>query len=83
MASNTAFQSDVDKINQRAKDKGWDAKTLASKMGDKLDRLNSLNGSLHNMSTLESSEQLYSLNKMAGTDGITKYNKTTNAVVIG
>lgn len=29
-----ALQSDVDKINQKAKDKGWDSKTLTSKMGD-------------------------------------------------
>ena len=75
-----ALQSDVDKINQRAKDKGWDAKTLASKMGDKLDRLNNVNQSLSNMSTLESSDQMYGLNKMSGTEGITTYDNNNDQV---
>nr|WP_317125951.1 RHS repeat-associated core domain-containing protein [Chryseobacterium bernardetii] len=78
-----ALQSDVDKINQKAKDKGWDSKTLTSKMGDKLDRLNNVNQSLSSMSTLESSDQMYSLNKMEGNDGVTTYDKNTDAVVIG
>lgn len=52
-------------------------------MGDKQDRLNSVNQSLTNMSTLESSDQMYGLSKMEGTEGITNYDKNTDKINIG
>lgn len=77
------LQKAVNKVNQDAKDKGWDAKKTASKMGDKQDRLNSVNQSLTNMSTLESSDQMYGLIKMEGSEGITSYDKNTDKINIG
>lgn len=78
-----SLQSDINKINQEAIDKGWDAKTLATNMGDKIERLDNINQSLSNMSTLESSTQLYSLNKTTGNAGITTYNQSTDGIEIG
>ena len=50
--------SDVKKLYIKAESKGWSASKLASKVGDKIDRIMSLTGSIETMDLLENSTQV-------------------------
>ena len=55
------LQAQIDKLNTTAANKGWSAEKLAGKIGDKAERLASLNSSIGTMETLEKSTQVYIL----------------------
>lgn len=56
--------SQVENINAKAAKKGWDKSKLQQKLGNRLERVESLNESLATMDVLESSTQGYSLNNI-------------------
>ena len=77
------LQKRVDNLTAKAEGKGWSAEKLASKIGDKNERVGSLNTSLGTMGTLESSSQGYSLSHTAsGENGGVTLNTGTNTVDI-
>jgi len=71
----------INKLTAKAKVKGWSAEKLANKIGDKSERIASLNNSLDVMGSLENSSQGYSLNSGA-LENQTFYNPKTGDVVI-
>lgn len=77
------LQNRVDKLTAKAEAKGWSSEKLAGKIGDRAERVASLNTSLNTMGTLESSSQVYSLSKIASgeTGGVT-LNTETSAISI-
>jgi RHS repeat-associated protein len=77
------LQNRVDKLTAKAEAKGWSSEKLASRIGDKTERIGSLNTSLGTMGTLESSSQGYSLsNTAAGENGGVTLNTGTNTIDI-
>lgn len=77
------LQKRVDKLTAKAEAKGWSAEKLASKIGDKNERIASLNTSLGTMGILESSSQGYSLSHTApGENGGVTLNTDTKIVDI-
>jgi RHS repeat-associated protein len=77
------LQKRVDKLTAKAEAKGWSAEKLASRIGDKTERITSLNTSLGTMRTLESSSQGYSLSHTApGENGGVTLNTGTNTIDI-
>ena len=77
------LQGRMDKLSAKAEAKGWSAEKLASKTGNLTERVSSLTGSLKTMGTLEGSSQVYSLQKVTGSEGGTTYDSKTGNVVIG
>jgi hypothetical protein len=75
------LQTDIARLTAKAESKGWSADKLAKKIGDKQERLNSLNGTLSNLSTLENSTQVYELKSGAGEEGGMTYDPKTGNVV--
>lgn len=75
------LQSKVDNLTAKAAAKGWSAEKLAGKIGNKQERINSLNGSLANLGALESSTQVYALSKTSDEVGGTTYDPSTGNVV--
>ena len=55
------LQNRINKLTKKAKAGGWSAEKLANKIGDKNERITSLNNSLETMEILENSSQGYSL----------------------
>lgn len=77
------LQKRVDKLTTKAGAKGWSGEKLASKIGDKSERIASLNSSLGTMGTLESSTQGYSLSIAApGENGGITLNTETKIIDI-
>jgi RHS repeat-associated protein len=77
------LQKRVDKLAAKAEAKGWSAEKLASRIGDKTERITSLNTSLGTMGTLESSSQGYILSHTApGENGGVTLNTGTNIIDI-
>lgn len=77
------LQKKVDNLNSKAAEKGWSAEKLAGKVGNMQDRINSLNGTISNLGTLESSKQVYSLSNIGtGTEGGITYDTKTGNIVI-
>ncbi|HMS29842.1 MAG TPA: hypothetical protein PKD32_08325 [Saprospiraceae bacterium] len=76
------LQSSIDKLTKKAADKGWSAEKLAGKIGDKQERVNSLNSTISTFKTLEGSSQGYSLKTGAGEVGGTYYDNASGNVVI-
>ena len=77
------LQKQVDKLTAKAEAKGWSAEKLANKIGDKTERIASLNTSLGTMGTLESSSQGYGLSHTAeGENGGVTLNTKTNIIDI-
>jgi hypothetical protein len=60
----TALMNQIAAITNKASLNGWNNKKLAAELGDLHDRITSLNGTLDNLSRLETSSQVYAL----GTD---------------
>ena len=56
--------SQIESIQAKAAKKGWDERKLQQKMGNRMGRVESLNGSLATMDVLESSTQGYALNRI-------------------
>lgn len=75
------LQSEINKLNTEAVEKGWSAENLAKKIGNKQDRVSGLNTVISNLAALEESTQTYSLNSGA-TDNKTSYDATTGNIVI-
>ena len=77
------LQRRVDELTAKAEAKGWSAEKLASKIGNKNERIASLNASLGTMGTIESSSQGYSLSHTApGENGGVTLNTGTNTIDI-
>jgi hypothetical protein len=77
------LQSDVNKLTAKAESKGWSAEKLADKIGNKAERLSSLNSSIETMGTLESSSQVYGLSHTGyGENGGVTLNTSTNVIDI-
>jgi hypothetical protein len=77
------LQSSVDKLTAKAEAKGWSAEKLAGKIGNKAERLASLNSSIGTMRTLEGSTQVYSLSHTGyGEKGGVTLNTSTNVIDI-
>ena len=77
------LQNRVDKLTAKAEAKGWSSEKLASRIGDKTERIGSLNTSLGSMGTLEGSSQGYSLSHTAaGENGGVTLNTGTNTLDI-
>ena len=77
------LQSDINKLNAKAEAKGWSSKKLAGKIGNKAERLASLNSSIGTMEILEGSTQVYSLSHTGdGEDGGVTLNTSTNIIDI-
>ena len=77
------LQSKINKLNARAEAKGWSSEKLASKIGNKAERLASLNSSIETMGTLEGSDQVYSLSHTVnGENGGVTLNTSTNVIDI-
>ena len=57
------LQNRIDKLNAKAERKGWCSEKLASKTGNLKDRLDGVNINLATLDRLESSSQVYSLQK--------------------
>ncbi|MBO5444049.1 MAG: RHS repeat-associated core domain-containing protein [Muribaculaceae bacterium] len=64
-----SLESSVEKIKEKGKKKGWSQEKIANKIGDKSDRIASLDNTLSTMNTLENSDQGYSLSKASGNIG--------------
>ncbi len=58
------LQGKVDKLTAKAQAKGWSAEKLANRTGNLTQRVASLNGSIKTLGALESSKQVYALNKI-------------------
>ena len=77
------LQTDINKLNAKARVKGWNSEKLAVKIGNKAERLASLNSSIGTMETLEASSQVYSLSHTAdGENGGVTLNTNTNVIDI-
>ncbi|MFA6878805.1 MAG: RHS repeat-associated core domain-containing protein, partial [Bacteroidales bacterium] len=77
------LQNRINKLTAKAKVKGWSAEKLANKIGDKSERISSLNNSLDVMESLENSSQGYSLSHAgAGENGGVSLNTVTNIIDI-
>ncbi|MFV0305101.1 MAG: RHS repeat-associated core domain-containing protein [Moheibacter sp.] len=76
------LQGKIDGLNTKASEKGWSAEKLSRKMGNMGDRVSNLNGTLTTLGTLESSDQVYQLDKISGAvGGITLDTKSNNIVI--
>ena len=76
------LQSQVDKINAKAQKNGWSQERTASAIGNLNERVSSLNSSLTNLGSMETSTQFYRLDPGAGEVGGTTYDASTKDVVI-
>ena len=77
------LQKQVDKLIANAEAKGWSSEKLAGKIGNKAERLASLNSSIGTMETLEGSTQVYSLSHTGyGENGGVTLNTSTNVIDI-
>jgi hypothetical protein len=76
------LQSQVDKIKAKAEKEGWGQDKLASKLGNLNERVLSLNSTLGNLGSMETSTQFYRLDNSAGEVGGTTYDASTGDVVI-
>lgn len=63
------IQKSIDNIYAKGAEKGWSQDKIDKKIGDKLERVASLNNALSTMATLENSEQGYSLSQTEGMTG--------------
>ncbi len=62
---------------------GWTTERLSNKIGDRRNRINSLNASLNTMGVLKNSSQVYGLSQIPnGAIGGVTLNTTTNVIVI-
>lgn len=71
----------ADRIRDKADRKSWSQEKLSSKIGNLEQRVASLNGTLANLTNLETSNQIYSLRSGAGEIGGTTYDAATGAIV--
>jgi len=76
------LQRKADKINVKAQKKGWSADKTSKKLGNIQERVASLDGTLNNFGTLESSTQVYEL-KSGQTEGGLTYDTSSGNIVIG
>ena len=65
------LQNSIDKITAKGERKGWSQEKIASKIGDRQERVASLNNTLSTMTILENSEQGYSLSSNLSNSGQT------------
>lgn len=75
------LQKRSDNLTAKAEKKGWSTEKLANKMGNIGERVNSLNGTLNTLGTLENSSQMYSLKTGAVGEGGTTLDPTTGNIV--
>jgi len=80
-AERDKLQKKIDGYTAQAAKNGWSAAKLAGKIGDLGDRVNTLNGSIKTLGTLEASKQMYSLKSGAGEEGGTTYDPKTGNIV--
>ena len=59
------LQGKIDGLNAKAAEKGWSSDKLADKVGNLAQRVSSLDESLSTMGALETSDQVYSLSRVA------------------
>ncbi len=78
----STLQAKVDGINAKAKEEKWSEEKLTKEIGDLNQRISSLDKTLTNMTRLETSSQLYSLNPSNNEVGGTQYNSLTTAIVL-
>lgn len=78
------LQGKINDLNTTASKKGWSSSKLAGKIGDMQERVNSLNNSVNNLTTLENSSQTYSLSKVTNSNigGVT-FDKNSGNINIG
>jgi hypothetical protein len=77
------LQKTIDKLNTKAAAKGWSQSKLSNRVGDKADRVTSLNGSLKTLKDLEGSTQIYKLSRTSnGQDGGTTLDSNTKVIDI-
>jgi hypothetical protein len=77
------LQLSVDKLMTKAEVKGWSAEKLAGKIGDKTERIASLNSSIETMGVLEKSSQIYGLSHTKfDENGGLSLNTNTNVIDI-
>ena len=70
--------SQIENIQTKATMKGWDEKMLQRKLGNRIERVGSLNGSLATMDVLEGSTQGYMLKKLGpNIAGSVSYNSSS------
>ncbi len=75
--------SQIENIQAKAAKKGWDETKLQQKLGNRMERVESLNGSLATMDVLEGSTQSYVLNNLGPNQiGDLKYNSTSGLIGI-
>ena len=74
------LNSQIQKIKTKAKNNNWSEEKLFKKLGDKERRLGGINQSLANISLLETSSQVYSLNKTTENIGGLSLDLATNII---
>lgn len=75
--------SQIENIQTKATMKGWDEKMLQRKLGNRIERVGSLNGSLATMDVLEGSTQGYMLKKLGpNIAGSVSYNSSSGLIGI-
>ncbi len=79
----TKLETTVNNLKAKAKTKGWSNEKLTSKIGNKTERISSLNSTIKTMGTLETSSQVYTLSSAASDEnGKVTFNTETNAIDI-
>ena len=77
------IQGQINRFNAKAKSSGWSSEKLAARIGNKAERLASLNSSIETMETLEGSTQVYSLSHTANSEnGSVTLNPISKVIVI-
>ena len=73
----------IENIQAKAAKKGWDERKLQQKLGNRMGRIESLNGSLATMDMLEASTQGYMLNRIGSNiPGSVSYNSSSGLIGI-
>ena len=72
----------VENLENLAKEKKWSSKKLARKIGDKKERVSSLNESIKTFKVLEESTQVYALKQINGIVGNTSYDSSSDRIIL-
>ncbi|MBP5229307.1 MAG: hypothetical protein J6Z32_04085, partial [Bacteroidales bacterium] len=76
------LQNDINRLENLAKEKKWSSKKLARKIGDKKERVSSLNESIKTFKVLEESTQVYALKQINGIVGNTSYDSSSDRIIL-
>ncbi len=80
-AERDKIQAAINNLGAKAKAKGWNAEKLSKKIGNRSERVSSLNSSLGLMGVLENSTQVYALAHISDEGGLT-HDPATNIISI-